>query len=1228
VLLVKLVLFWSTAAGLICAAPGDLDLTFEANINGSVSHIVAQPDGKLLIAGDFSAIDGLPRKRLARLNADGRLDASFDAGEGVMTGPSEFSARIHSIALQPDGKILVGGYFTAVNGVRRAHLARLNSDGSLDAAFYPRFNDVVATVAVQAEGKVLVGGFYNRLNETIREGTVRLNMDGTLDDNFTWPGGPFGLLVVQPDQKVIVGGSMRLNQDGTLDPTYNAAGPNFGVSAVSLQSDGKLMLGGSFQRLGGIARNHIGRLNADGSLDSTFDPGVGPNWFVEALAVQSDGRVIIGGNFTEINGIARNRLARLNADGGVDMTFDSGMGPNDGVRCILLEAGGKVLVGGFFTRFNGVAKAYLARLVAGSMDVALPPQIRNQPASRTVSEGSDASFAVSVFGQDEIQYQWYFRGQQLQGATNSNLIIIRAGRTNAGIYSVQIRNAVGVVESGLAVLRVVPPPAPQRGPSGKVDLSFDPGSQLDGGIADIILTPENKIFIGGGFSTVPGAMRQSVAKLNADGSVDPAFNPRSAIENAVAIARQSDGKLLVAMEKRVVRLDVDGTLDSSFSSPFHYSIFSMALQSDGKVLLAGSLFPSGQTNVARFDANGRLDATFRSPDLFGADIIVAEGTGKILLGGRFSKVNGVARNSIARLNADGSLDTTFEPPAPEAGVTNSHITILLPQPDGKVLAAGDLDQRNDERVIRLNANGSLDVTFSPVIGRRADYTEQFSSLALQPDGKILVGSSVYFQYEPIPALLARFNVDGSADGTFNPTAVQGSGGIGEIAVADDGAILVSGAKNIFKDGGVRFVPFLMRLDGSGNVDSTFHFGAGPDNSVNRLARQSDGKILLAGDFGRVHGISPNRVARLHPDGRLDTTFNGGTGPDDSVRALAIQMDGRILIGGKFEMVDGVVRKAIARLNQDGSLDTNFSPIINFQFGHISSIAVLPDGKILAGGFSFDLQNHAVLQRFNPNGTLDGAFQALPEIGSISRILLRPDGKIIIAGMGIERRNADGSRDPLFDPEMRRRSDNVYDMALQTDGKVLVAGYNYNLLEETSNIVRLNSDGTLDLTFTPTSVAPNRVASVLIQPDGKVLIAGFFLHVNGVSRNSVARLYPDGNVDPSYDAGIGPEIGKDMIGSIETMLSSEGGVFLGGTFSSLDRVPSAFVVRLLADSAVAAPLLSVGKSGDYNVLTWTNSAFSLQAAPFVSGPYNSIPEATSPYTNVTSGAQQFFRLKTE
>ena len=728
------------------AAPGDVDLSFApgSGIDGSVNSVAVQPDGKLIMGGGFRTINGLVRHGIARLHADGSGDASFNAG----TGATGVGGGI--VVLQPDGRVLAGGDFTAANGTDRTLVARLNGDGSRDGSFNSAIGAEtdsggliggVLSIALQPDGKVLIAGGFTTVNATDRMLIARLNADGSLDSGFTPGTGAF--------------------------LTIGAV-----ANSVAVQPDGKVLIGGFFTTVNGTARYGLARLNADGGIDTSFNPDTGTNRQVKSIAVQADGKVLIGGSFYTPSTGVRANVIRLNTNGSVDSSFNQGIGPNSGVRFLAAQADGKVLIVGEFTTVNNISRNFVARL-------------------------------------------------------NAN---------------------------------------------GTLDNSFDPGTGANYFVDTVVLQPDGKAVIAGQFASVNGAVRTGIARLNVNGSPDSSFIPGAGVF-------------------------------TSFSSGA--SVNSLAAQPDGKVLI----------------------------------------------GGFFYTINGASHNSIARLNADGSLDSSFNPGTD----ANGQIYALSVQPDGKVLIGGffyAVNGTSRTHIARLNADGSLDDSFNPGTGP----DQVIFSVALQPDGKVLIGGRFTTVNGSPRNKIARLNADGSLDTTF-ATGAGGSGTVYSIAVQPDDKILTGGH-------------YIARLKTNGSFDATFDPGTGVNDLVRCMVVQPDGRVLIGGDFTTIDGASIHQIARLNTDGSRDSTFDPGTGPNDYVFSVALQSDGKVLIGGKFTSFNGTTRKSLARLNADGSLENSFDPgtmdggrdTLDGRSGTaVNSLSVQPDGKIVIGG-NFTLVNGVALWR--------------------------------------------------------------------------------------------------------------------------------------------------------------------------------------------------------------------------------------------------------------------------
>jgi uncharacterized delta-60 repeat protein len=367
----------------VMAQPGTLDTDFDPGFGAgnTISTVLLQLDGKIIIGGSFTSFNGISRNRIARLNSDGTLDTSFDPGTGPNSGAN---STIFSASLQPDGKIIIGGAFTSYGGTPVNRIARLNPDGTRDPGFDPGGGaggdfGYIFCISLLPGGKIMIGGAFTSYNFTSRNRIARLNSDGSLDLDFD-PGTAANSFVYsilpQLDNKVIIGGNFtsyndlpinriaRLNSDGNLDSSFNpGAGTDLLISAVRQRSDGKIIIGGAFTTYNLLPRDGLALLDPDGTLDSAFDPGWGADGSgIKSIDFEPGGKIIIGGNFTMYGGVSRNYLARLNADGTLDGTFNPTTGPDEGIESLIIQSDERLLIGGYFDNYDGVDIGRIARI--------------------------------------------------------------------------------------------------------------------------------------------------------------------------------------------------------------------------------------------------------------------------------------------------------------------------------------------------------------------------------------------------------------------------------------------------------------------------------------------------------------------------------------------------------------------------------------------------------------------------------------------------------------------------------------------------------------------------------------------------------------------------------------------------------------------------------------------------------------------------------------------------
>ena len=339
---------------------------FDPNANGDVLIVAVQPDGKILIGGSFTTLSpnggvAVTRNYIARLNPDGTLDTVFDPNA---------NGSVLSIAVQVDGKILVGGSFDTIGGQTRIFIARLDAATGLADSFDPNANGSVYSIAVQADGKILAGGLFTNIGGQTRNRIARLDATTGLADSFN-PNADTSVyaIAVQADGKILAGGNFNSiggqtrNLIARLDPTTGLAdsfdpNANNDVRSIAVQANGKILAGGLFTGIGGQTRNFIARLDATTGLADAFDPNAIQT--VVSIAAQADGKILAGGIFSSIGGQPRNHIARLDATSGGADSFDPNA--NGNVFSIAVQADGKILAGGSFNFIGGQTRNRIARL--------------------------------------------------------------------------------------------------------------------------------------------------------------------------------------------------------------------------------------------------------------------------------------------------------------------------------------------------------------------------------------------------------------------------------------------------------------------------------------------------------------------------------------------------------------------------------------------------------------------------------------------------------------------------------------------------------------------------------------------------------------------------------------------------------------------------------------------------------------------------------------------------
>jgi uncharacterized delta-60 repeat protein len=695
---------------------------------------------------------------------------------------------------------------------------------------------------------------------------------------------------------VFVSGSCLavMGQTNSVDASFNAV-PSRPLSSPSslqqvVQPDGKVIVYGPSMAVNGIAKADIFRLNADGSLDTSFDYcGCGLTG-VSSIKLSSDGRLIVGGSLSNTA-----KIIRLNADGSIDSTFNT---PTN--------------------------------LVSGDLEVEAIQPDGKVFGTRRFQQGGTVTFSLYRFNTDGSQDSGFTPLALASGSPVSAVVRVEL-LPDGGFYLAVTSANVG----SSSTLR-------RRNSNGTVDPTWEQPSFTSSGfptqvsISDIAPAPDGSIFVTGRWDSVNGTDKRHLVRLFSAGNVDTAFNNPS-VFSGTGVELLSDGKFLfsgttdVGGTARIFRLNSDGTADNTFAMDSAVSsiLNGWVVDSSQRIIFFGS---AGATRLVRLMPNGPLDVGFDPPiGLYGTvNALARQVDGKVLVAGVFTQMDGTARSTFARVNTDGTLDTSFDP---GTGFNNPPGKLVL-QPDGKILAARGFASYNGTPVtgiVRINSNGSIDGTFNVTVN-----FEMFD-VSLQADGKILIAGT-FSQVNGVGRTgVARLNDDGSLDNTFNP--IIGGASVRQIVSQADTKIMIGGGfsgVNGFNRSN------LARLNADGGLDQTFNSGVG---TVGRIWIQADGKYILG------MGFLAGSLTRRNLDGSSDATFTPASisfgSPETSIYELLIRPDGSLIIGGQFLTVGGMTRPNLARLSPNGALDVLFNP--TGANGSVRSLVADSAGKVIAGG---------------------------------------------------------------------------------------------------------------------------------------------------------------------------------------------------------------------------------------------------------------------------------------
>ncbi len=836
---------FALASGIIAAAAAvpewRLDASFQSALapGSSVVALTPAPDGAMLVAGQLTLLGRSGGVNLVRLLSDGSADPTF---------PALVAGGIGAVQIDGNGSIFVCGS-------SQPTFVKLKPDGVRDLTFKagssgtgtgfdpdripltdPRW------ILPRTDGSVTIGGstllrYHNQV------GLLWLKPNGTVDEAFIkgtgvaygYPGNNNAVVSVDGGRFVIGGGFAqvhgtpiqnlaRINPDGSLDTSFNPGkaiwAPVKGsdrsglVKALAVEPDGDLLVAAHFYQDGFIQSVNVLRVRPDGSLDAKFASTGTTDGDINALGTLSDGRIIVAGSFSTFSGVPCDSVVCLDPDGTVNSVFPPGQAGTrilgDQVTSISVMSDDRVYLG------VGAPSSGLHRIRLDA-PASKPPVLTHQPVGQSLLEGRELVLHVEAEGVPLPTIRWKRDGVEIPGQEGRELRILRVSTALAGDYTAVLRNVEGTIESQPARVTV----SPSEARNGAVDLSFDPPLSPGGAVLDLLdLGPEGVLVARE--DAVAGQV--GVTRHRDTGAIDPSFRL----------------VLRFPQLQHQVRLVRDGT---------------------DRLLVAGNFTEANAANVPpiiRVDAAGQRDMSFVATLHAGSavnDVLVLP-SGDRVIAGVFTNVGGLPRQGVARLRSDGAIDPSFDP--------------------GTSLAKIQLLPALGFNAVRSTSTGGFILS--------GWHT------AAQLDGHGVATPVSYLDFGATGPHGIQINTDGTL------LLAIGTGTVGT------GADLFSGLVPLAPDGSIAASP---RIKGSGA-------------NITALAALPDGRLLAGGATTRSDGTAGPGMVRFDASGVLDTSFDIGNGIASSLNGLIQLIEpasaGGVWVGGDFDRFDGVVVPGVVRLH--------------------------------------------------------------------------------------------------------------------------------------------------------------------------------------------------------------------------------------------------------------------------------------------------------------------------
>ena len=1134
---------------------------YQASINYTLGN-------KVYVGGDFTSVGGVPNQdNIARFNGEGSLDYTFDPNKGI-NGP------VWSLAVLTNGSVIYGGEFTAVNNLNYNRLIRLDVNGAVDGSFQAGTgpDSTVFSVDLQNDGTFYIGGSFLSVNGTRRAGFSRMNSNGTVDtsfidtafnqfaglarERFTDPIGAVFTSAVQPDGGVMIGGSFEQVGGGQVNKKIR---PTAATNAL-LQANSRegVRNRSNFARLVGGASSGPGNI---GFLQDAYSASKTASSMFVSLQRTNGNLGYASANFSVVPQLAQP---------GVDYAY-AGLSPTFGIHWNYF--GVPNYLPSPYTRMHGdglFGNNDFLTSITGQQFADAKAQFYLTVLNNSASAGNLS--AKLLLANPPNADQFYLGGQNIPlgvalGASSVPMTVVD-NQQAAGTIGFNLTNYTGVVGNvNIPVVR-------SNGLFGRVSVQYSTvvaGSTAIAG-SDYVPTSGNLNFLNGVSSnTFFVNVRQSNYVSTVEKYVNLQISSLQAPANAVASYGISNAVL------RIINQNFQGFL--TFSASNYVSPLS---QSNAYLTVNRVVGNKGTLSVQVVTADG---SAVNQLNYLGVTNTLIWNNGDIS-----------SRTVPVPLVNDGSI-----------GSPNLLFNVKLLNPT--------LNGTNSPALLGSISNAVVTITNDNFIGSFSFTQPQYvvnengGAVVLTVNRTGSTAGTAFVDYQTTDgSALADVNYEGQTNQlTFNPGEISqtilipiyDNGFSDNLAPADFNffVALTGGNPGVavgqYPSAQVNIVDSYDHNITPGSPDPSFNAVPGVDGPVYSLAQQSSGAVVIAGSFGLVNGYPENNVARLNPDGTTDSGgfLYGLSGANSDVYAVVNQTDDRLLIGGKFTAINGVVRNRLARLMLDGTLDTGFNPGVGADDSVYSLAETFVGGsrKIYVGGAfqGIGSSTKPFLSRLNNNGSIDASFN--PGFGpngivySIAAYSTNSPfaGKVLVGGAFtnlnnyltpyIARLNVDGSVDTNFVAGFAVDAP-VRSIVIQNDGAFVIGGDFTNVFDafgaylspHIARIYDFNGQAYVDDFFASSlGTGPNgRVNSMFIQADNNIVVAGDFSEVNGITRNNVTRLnYDDGSQDPTINFGFGANAAVHAC----LVQNSDQAIVLGGDFTEFDNTPHNHIVRLIGGS---------------------------------------------------------------